>query len=247
MENIRVSVIMTSYNGEKYISEQITSILNALGPADELIISDDGSSDSTIQIINNFVAKDGRVLFFEGPKHGLNKNIQFLLSKVRGDYIFVSDQDDVWHSDKVNVILKKFEDHPNVQVIHHDSDLIDGFKVKQGKTVYETMSFSTKLIKFFFKSHIFGSMMAMRKSFLLYDFVPPKNCYDAGIACFSMKTKSLMFIDDILMDYRRHSQNVSTFSRRSFRKIIPERIHLFFFILFRVLPKKKVKTMSKEA
>ena len=241
MNKIRVSVIVTSFNGEQFIAEQIRSIQKAIGSFDEVIISDDGSNDSTVDIIKRFVDEDSRIRFYHGPEKGLNDNIRFLLSKARGDYIFISDQDDVWHSNKIEVILSYFESNPRCLVIHHNANLIDGLGRQIEGTVYSHISFSNSLFRFFFKSHIFGCMIAFKKEFLKYDFVPKKNCFDAGIACFAMRTKRLLFVDDILSDYRRHGNNVSSFRKRKLPVVLKERMHLLIFILFTVIPLKKSK------
>lgn len=238
----RVTAIMTCYNGERFVAEQVNSILNALGPNDELLVSDDGSKDSSKEILEGIQKKDSRLVILDGPHKGLNQNINFLLSKAQGEYIFISDQDDVWHKDKVDVVLKYFDENPKYDVIHHDSRLIDGEGKPLGdKTVYEIMRFTLKIRKFFVKSHIFGSMMAIRHDFLKYDFVPKKTCYDGGLALYAMRTKSLLYVPDVLMDYRRHENNASTFKRRKMSVIIKERWHLLWFIICRVWFKKKTK------
>lgn len=241
-KKIRVSVIMTTYNGDRFVKEQVLSILKNLEENDELLISDDGSSDNTIPLLCELQNDDKRIKVFHGPRKGLNENIKFLYSQAKGTYIFISDQDDVWHDDKVSTILDEFCRNPNLLVIHHDSNLVDsnGDKISE-KSVYETISFSISLVKFILKSHCFGSMMAFRRELLDYKIIPNKNCYDAGLMCYALRMKKIKFIDDILMDYRRHDSNVSTFRRRKMIVIIKERIHLIFYIIKNVLWKKKVK------
>ena len=83
MDNkIRVSAIMTCYNGERFVSEQVNSILNALGPNDELIVSDDGSKDNSMNILKSIQENDSRLVILNGPKKGLNANINFLDTSV---------------------------------------------------------------------------------------------------------------------------------------------------------------------
>ena len=101
-----VSVCMTTYNGEKFIREQIASILCQLQDHDELIISDDGSTDSTIEIVNSL--GDVRIKFYQNCFKNVVKNFEFTISKAVGDYIFLSDQDDIWHRNKVESFLDCF-------------------------------------------------------------------------------------------------------------------------------------------
>ena len=90
----KVSVAMASFNGEKYISTQIKTILENLTENDELVISDDGSTDGTRRIIEGF--NDSRIRLLEGPKQGVKKNFENAIRNCSGKYIFLSDQDDVW-------------------------------------------------------------------------------------------------------------------------------------------------------
>ena len=85
----KVSVAMATYNGEKYIKEQIETILNNLDDKDELVISDDGSSDMTIEIINKI--NDKRIKLLEGPRKGLKKNFENAIKNTTGDVIFLSE------------------------------------------------------------------------------------------------------------------------------------------------------------
>ncbi|MGY0290641.1 glycosyltransferase [Limosilactobacillus fermentum] len=100
MDNIRVSVALASYNGMQHIGEQITTILNNLSSYDELVISDDGSTDETIEIIKSFQSKDKRIKLFYGNGKGVKHNFSTALSNCRGQYIFLCDQDDVWFENR---------------------------------------------------------------------------------------------------------------------------------------------------
>ena len=100
-----ISVCVATYNGEKFIREQIESILCQLSSDDEIIVSDDGSTDGTIVIIN--CIGDKRIRIIEGPrKHSPTFNFENALKEAKGDYIFLADQDDVWKTNKVEVCMK---------------------------------------------------------------------------------------------------------------------------------------------
>jgi len=88
-----ISVCIATYNGEKYIKEQLDSIINQLDKNDEIIISDDGSSDNTIKIIESY--KDGRIVLYKNSFKNVVLNFEFAIDKSKGDYIFLSDQDDI--------------------------------------------------------------------------------------------------------------------------------------------------------
>ena len=89
-----ITVCIATYNGGKYISKQIDSILNQLSDSDEVIVSDDGSKDDTLDIITAF--HDKRIEVFKNDgRHGVVPNFENALSKAKGDIIFFSDQDDI--------------------------------------------------------------------------------------------------------------------------------------------------------
>ena len=117
-----ISVAMATYNGEKYIKEQLDSILKQLNNNDEIIISDDGSTDNTINIINSY--NDKRIRIIEGPHKSVKQNFANAISNCKGKYIFLSDQDDIWLDYKVDTVLKVFET-TNCTCVVHDAQVFD--------------------------------------------------------------------------------------------------------------------------
>jgi len=123
---MKISVIITTFNGELFIQEQINSILNQSRQADEIIIGDDSSSDMTIQIINDtldYGDYSGKVdVVVRKTNIGLYSNIKDLIRRCSGDIIVFSDQDDVWLSNKLFVIEDIFINNPEIRA------LLTGFK-----------------------------------------------------------------------------------------------------------------------
>ena len=114
-----ISVCMASHNGGCYIRQQVESILKQIDSCDELIISDDSSADETLSILKSF--NDSRIkIFNHTPPKGLSGhiyatiNFENALKEAKGDYIFLSDQDDVWTDDKVEVMMKHLQYKPYV-------------------------------------------------------------------------------------------------------------------------------------
>ena len=107
----KISVVMTSYNGEKYIREQLDSIITNITENDELIIGDDGSTDNTISIIDEYLDKFPHIKLVKSQKLGTTNNLERLISMTNGDIIFIADQDDVWDSQKVSKICNAFQDN----------------------------------------------------------------------------------------------------------------------------------------
>jgi glycosyltransferase involved in cell wall biosynthesis len=107
------SIVMATYNGEKYLSEQLDSFCKQSVLPDELVVSDDNSKDATKEIILNF-AKTApfKVLFVENNHNsGVVKNFENALKHAKGDIIFFSDQDDYWLSNKIEKYMSVFEEN----------------------------------------------------------------------------------------------------------------------------------------
>lgn len=127
----KISVAMASYNGEKYIEKQIESICNQTIMPDEIIVSDDGSRDNTLSLVKNLAEKyrkyhiEIRVLM-DNPRHGYCGNFEWAITHTTGDYIFISDQDDLWYPNKIETVLNIFELHSNAECVFHEAQLIDG-------------------------------------------------------------------------------------------------------------------------
>lgn len=95
---MRISVALCTYNGGKYIAEQLSSILNQNYVIDEIQIGDDGSTDDTIDIINDFKKRHENIfLTLNQRRVGITDNFENTIKRCRGDYICLSDQDDIWH------------------------------------------------------------------------------------------------------------------------------------------------------
>ena len=105
VEKVRISVAMVTYNGSRYIREQMDSILKNLKEQDEVVVSDDGSTDGTLDILAEYQEKEPRIRMIEGPRQGIKKNVEHALRHCKGEYIFLSDQDDIWTDDKVDKVL----------------------------------------------------------------------------------------------------------------------------------------------
>ena len=124
---MKISVVMAVYNGEKYIEEQLMSILSQSIMPDELIIQDDGSSDSTTDKIQSITEKsDVSVKLIKNKENlGFSKNFITAISAASGEYIFLSDQDDIWKKDRIKRALSVMEDNKNILALSSAFDLID--------------------------------------------------------------------------------------------------------------------------
>lgn len=121
------SVAMCTYNGEKYIKEQLESIIHQTLPPDEIIICDDGSNDHTISAIKETMRVwRGSWMLVQNEKNlGYKKNFQKAISLCQGDIIYLSDQDDVWDLHKMELMNQIFVECPEVVTVFHDAELVD--------------------------------------------------------------------------------------------------------------------------
>ena len=120
---MKISVCIAAYNGGRFIREQVMSILPQLGEDDEIIVSDDGSIDDTINILNSFHDKRIKIFINEG-RHGVVPNFENALKHSSGDYIFFSDQDDTWNDNKVKKCVEALNDAD--LVVHNSRVVSDG-------------------------------------------------------------------------------------------------------------------------
>ena len=220
----KVSVAMATYNGEKYIKEQIETILNNLDDKDELVISDDGSSYMTIEIITKIT--DNRIKLLEGPRKGLKKNFENAIKNTTGDVIFLSDQDDIWMENKVEKVLECFNNN-NYILIQHDAVVVG----ENDKVIYESFAehrkVKTGVIKNLIKNSYHGCCIAFRKE-LIKEILPiPDNVYlhDEWIGIVAELNGKTYFLDEKLIKYRRHSENTSSFKHLPVKEMFLNRVN----------------------
>jgi glycosyltransferase involved in cell wall biosynthesis len=124
---VRISIAMAAYNGAKYLQEQLDSFLSQTRQPDELIVCDDGSSDATRDILERFrqSAPFAVQIHRNETRLGFTKNFEKALLRCSGDLVFLSDQDDVWFTTKVDVVEKALLSHPEKLLVVHDGKLVD--------------------------------------------------------------------------------------------------------------------------
>lgn len=227
-----VSVAMATYNGSKYIRRQIESILLNLSPEDEIVVSDDGSSDETIDIVLSF--KDNRIRIVDGPCKGLVLNFANAIDNCRGDYIFLCDQDDYWYPNKVERVLKAFEEH-NCVLIEHNGRVIDDDQNIIYPDFFKFRRVRSGFLKNLIRNTYHGCLIAFRSE--LKDRLKPypeKGCFhDQWIGLVAEKHGGCFFLDEILMDYYRHPGNVSSFEHLPIIKQMQNRFLLISHIMCR--------------
>lgn len=233
---------MASYNGAKYIKEQIASILIQLEEQDELVISDDGSTDETLDIINSFKDKRIKLIKHKHPEHiggcyksnvYVSSNFENALGYCSGEFIFLTDQDDVWVEGKVKKMVQFAEANPVAGVVMSAITVIrsDG-SIKKTLVVPRDVSFLKGLLI----AKYLGSSMMLTRKFLEVALPFPRGIvsHDAWLGALAKYNKALFVMDEPLLLYRRHSENVTSKAIRTpFFKKIKYRIIIFINILIR--------------
>lgn len=226
--SVRASVAMAVCNGEKYIQEQVDSILKMMDSNDELVISYDKSSDNTLKIIQDYEKTDGRikVVFDEGKS--VESNFNKAVSQCSGKYIFLSDQDDVWINDKINKVVFLMESNPDVVVVISDGYITDE-ALRKKDTIFHKYHTSKSSIKNLIKGSYPGCVMAFRTSIREYVWpvkVDPPIPHDIWLGIMGSYYGRIMLAGEKLILHREHGNNYTNFSKMNFKGIVKNRIYI---------------------
>lgn len=233
-----ISVCIATYNGEKYIKEQLTSILSQLSDQDELILSDDCSTDNTLEIVRAF--NDSRIRILEGRRFGSPAfNFENALKNATGDVIMLSDQDDIWREDKVEIILERLR--------HYDLVFSDALVIDAEGQIIRSNFFTKKPWKCIpctiLSNKYLGPTMAFKRTVLEKSLPFPKRIpmHDQWIGMVARIYYTTEYIDIPLIGYRRHGNNASYCGEKSKNNLLRKilfRINLVVAIISKVLCRK---------
>lgn len=228
---------MATYNGHKYIKEQIDSILCQLGENDELVISDDHSSDSTVDIIKSYT--DSRIRFFYNElAKGVTHNFENALNKSSGDIIFLADQDDVWLPGKLGAVVT-FMEEGGFDVVGCNCALVDE-NLNMVKESYYSSDFPQvkSVWRNFVKNSWLGSCMAFRRqAYIAASPIPSRaSAHDLWLCLYMQMHFKCGYMSDVLQLYRRHPDTVSFAGGKSKNSLwfkISTRVYLAWHLLLR--------------
>ena len=203
-----ISVCMATYNGERYVSEQIQSILTQLGPNDELLISDDLSTDSTLKKVRIF-ERDARVrLIGSSRAGGVVRNFERVLSFATGDIIILSDQDDVWLPGKIEIVKQSLQ---CADLVMLNGFVVDAQLKESGQYISDVVRPRVGLVRNLYKNSYVGCCMAFRSNLLKYVMPFPSNVvwHDWLIALAGEGKFRCVRSPEPSILYRRHGGNHS--------------------------------------
>lgn len=214
-ENIPIiSVCMATYNGSKYIEQQINSILPQLGNHDELVISDNSSSDNTLDIARNF--GDSRIKIFICKRFGVVSNFENALVQARGKFIFLADQDDIWIPGRVDAMIDSLQ---NSQLVMSDAIIMSASLdfSSHAKTLFQIVPPSKSIAVNMMKNTFTGCCMAFNRDILKAALPFPYKLpmHDWWIGLIGLSIGSIIYINKPYLYYRRHESNASTLSLSS--------------------------------
>ena len=213
IENKKIDILMATYNGEKYLGEQLDSIINQTYHNWNLLIRDDNSTDKTLEIIQNYHKKDKRIKILKDNKGnlGIVRNFEELLKSSESEFIMFSDQDDIWVENKLDMYLKMIEKIKNKGfMIHSDAILFDKNKSNILKdTFISKKAINRGLENVFFNYFVQGATILISKEIKNFILPFPKEVYlhDRYIHLISELFFERIFVNKALIYYRQHRDN----------------------------------------
>ena len=214
-----ISVALCTFNGARYLSEQLESITAQSRPARELIVSDDGSTDETSTLVERFRTRSPiPVTVLVGPRRGVTANFQNAISAARGDYVALSDQDDIWHPDHLARLADRLDEDPRALLVHSDARLVAEDGAALGSGLVEALRWRPDehraaatgdsfpaLIR---RNLVTGATAMFRRELLEAALpIPSEWLHDEWLAIVAAAIGRTAFIPEQLLDYRQHGAN----------------------------------------
>ena len=232
-----VSVCMTTFNGEKYLRRQLDTILLQLGDNDELIISDDASTDRTVEIIKSY--HDSRVKLLENGHFGNPVfNMENALKSAQGDYIFLADQDDVWLPGRIQKVIEKLQ---QFDLVVCNAFIVDGEENILHASYFDWKGSAPGFLKNLRKNSFLGSSMAFNRKIATAALPFPKKIamHDVWIGLLAECKGKVLFLNERLICYRRHSGNYTAAIQKADNRLsdfsLSYKIRYRFLLLFYVI------------
>lgn len=221
MDALTIGVAMITFNGLKYLPQQLESIVTQTRPVHHIVISDDRSTDGTWEFLETWAKQSPiRVTLIRNESQlGLSRNFAQSIAAVDADIIFTSDQDDVWMPDRVQVLTQVFAQHPGVLLIHTDAMLVDATGQDMGKSLLGELALSdaerqaiqggNAFPVYCRRNVVTGATVAIRSTLLEMALPFPTNHFhDAWLALIAAAAGEVRLLDLPTIQYRQHGNNL---------------------------------------
>ncbi|MDQ0895420.1 glycosyltransferase family 2 protein [Agromyces ramosus] len=217
----RVSVALCTHNGDRYLAEQMRSIFAQSVAPQEIIVSDDASSDSTVALVEQLRSEaapiEVRLLRNSAPL-GVTANFERAIAAASGDFVALCDQDDVWHPQKLERMLRTFASSPGLLLVHTDARIVDEGGRPSGASLFETLRVSATerarvhagdAISVLLRRNIVtGATTVLRRELATRAMpFPGAWVHDEWLAIVAAATGRIDLLEELLIDYRQHGGN----------------------------------------
>ena len=236
----KISVALCTYNGEQFLKEQLDSIVQQTVLVDEIVICDDGSTDGTIQLIENYQKSCPITLhYFQNKTNlGSTKNFEQCVKFCKGNYIFFADQDDLWKKEKVATIMSLFEQNKEWKAVFSNAQIINQAGQPTGKTSFEEIEFTDELqtkwrsgnaFDILLKGYVVtGATLAIKREIIEKVFPTPnlikELIHDGWIALYLSVFNQIGFTNTCLILYRTHASQQVGFGKKGKKITLLDRI-----------------------
>lgn len=209
---MKVSICIATFNGEKYIKDQLNSILDQIPDDSEVIISDNYSTDRTISIIKTINDKRVSIFFFD--KKNVTLNFENALCKATGDFIFLADQDDVWLPGKFERVFNELAAY---DLVITNGRIVNEYLVETGNYIFNEKTIGKGLLCNLITNSYVGCCIAFNRKVLDSSLPFPSNLpmHDWWIGLVAEITGSVKVVGEPMLLYRRHNNNASSTSGKS--------------------------------
>ena len=208
---MNISIVLATYNGRAHLEKQLQSLLQQTCMPKEIIISDDGSTDGTCELLEKYCRENKIIQVIHSENQGINKNFQNAVSICSGEYIAFCDQDDIWAEDKLARLSSQFSE--KILLVYGKSVLIDADDRQLPESFEKYVGFKSYRgghlpFYFYFSNCISGHAMMVRKDLIEHALPFPESCmYDQWLALIASAKSEIVHVREAVTFHRIHSLN----------------------------------------